>query len=332
MGLNRRKFITTSALGAAGALLVPYLTRAAILNKNKLPGEIPMFTLNNGVNIPALGFGTYKTQEKTTDSVRKAIENGYRLIDTGAYYNNEVQVGEGIRQSGIPRSDLFLTTKLWIADYGSAKTLKAFEKSLENFGTDYIDLYLLHYPTPSNFKETVESYKIMERLLAEGRIKAIGVSNFSNRHLENLMKETSVIPAVNQIEIHPWFIQKEMIVFNTQHGIGTQAWSPIGGIFINHPKNGNPERYLLQDPIIVTLAKKLNKTAAQVVLRWHYQNGVVVIPKSVQANRIKSNMEIFDFELSEADMSVLNSITPQERGGTDPEIFDMNLMNSRNKK
>ncbi|HRP32091.1 MAG TPA: aldo/keto reductase [Agriterribacter sp.] len=332
MGLNRRKFITTSAIGAAGALVVPYLAKAAMFNEKELSEEIPMLTLNNGVKMPTLGFGTYKTLDKTTDSVREAIANGYRLIDTGAYYKNEIEVGEGIRQSGISRSELFLTTKLWIADYGNEKTRKAFEKSLQNFGTDYIDLYLLHYPTPTNFKETIESYRIMERLLSEGRIRAIGVSNFSDVHLINLMKETSVTPAINQIEIHPWFIQKEMIAINKQLGIITQAWSPIGGIFINHPKNGNPERYLLQDPVIVDLAKKLNRTPAQVVLRWHYQNGVVVIPKSVHPNRIISNKQIFDFELSDAEMKLLDSITPQERGGTDPEIFDMNLLNSRSNK
>lgn len=335
--INRREFITRG-VAAASALAIPGLLaaqtargsrKAAESAANPAPGKSPVIKLNNGVEMPTLGFGTYRAFEATATSVDTALRAGYRLVDTAAFYGNEEQVGEGIRRSGVQRAELFVTTKLWMADYGQEQTIRAFDVSLKKLGLDYIDLYLLHYPAPRHFDDTVAAYHAAEKLLAEGKIRAIGVSNFSAEHLRRLAQQASTTPAVNQIEIHPYFIQRELRAANAALGIVTQAWSPIGGIFINHPKNGNGIIHLLRDPKIAALAERYGKTTAQIVLRWHIQNGVATIPKSVQADRIQSNLEVFDFELTPADMVSMDAIDRGLRGGTDPEIFDMDYMRAR---
>lgn len=291
----------------------------------------PLITLNNGVDMPALGLGVLgrDTPELVTGAVETAIITGYRLIDTAASYGNERQVGEGIARSGVPRSDLFVTTKLWMAAYGFDEALRAFNASLKKLGLDYVDLYLLHYPTPRYFDSTVAAYKAAERLLKEKRVRAIGVSNFGAAHLKRLIDRTEVVPAVNQIEIHPYFPQQEMREANARLGIVTQAWSPIGGIFINHPRDSKAIVYLLKDPALGRIAEKYGRTPAQVVLRWHIQNGVAVIPKSVHLDRIAGNIAVFDFELNPADVDAIAKLDRNLRGGRDPETFDMDAMRTR---
>lgn len=271
--------------------------------------------------MPAIGLGVMQgTQRESEEAVLFAIESGYRLIDTASAYLNEKSVGEGIRRSGIKRSDLFITTKLWVTDYCTESTKIAFEASLRRLGTDYVDLYLLHQPVPTEFDKTVAAYKTAETFLSDGRARAIGVSNFSASHLERLMNETSIVPAVNQIEVHPFFIQKELRAVNAKLGIKIQAWSPLAGIHVYVPNSKdalNPHKH----PTLVALGEKYKKTPAQIMLRWHIQIGNCAIPKSFNAARIKENFAIFDFELSAEDISSIDKLNTGVRGGPDPEII-----------
>jgi diketogulonate reductase-like aldo/keto reductase len=295
--------------------------------------RIPLIELNNGVSIPAIGLGVYLSPpDQTAGAVEAALASGYRLIDTAAAYGNEQQVGEGIRRGGIARADLFVTTKLWLSDYGYDRALRAFDVSMGRLGLEYLDLYLLHWPAPSTFEATADAYRAAERLLAEKRVRAIGVCNFNPRHLEDLRAKTEVLPAVNQVELHPLFSQRVVREANARHGIVTQSWSPIGGVFTNHPRDPKAVTHLLAHPGLVDLASTYRKTSAQVVLRWHIQHGLSVIPKSVHTNRIAENIDIFDFELSDADMALIDALDAGARGGPDPEAFDLAFLETRANK
>jgi diketogulonate reductase-like aldo/keto reductase len=281
----------------------------------------PLLTLNSGVEMPALGFGVYRSPpEQTSDAVECALSNGYRLIDTAAAYGNERQVGEGIRRSGIDRADVFVTTKLWISQYGYDEALRGFDASLRRLGLDYLDLYLLHWPLPSEFEQTVGAYKAAERLLSEGRVRAIGVCNHKPAHLDALMSRTDVVPAVNQIELHPYLTQVETREVDADLGIVTQAWSPIGGVNVYWDPNNS--RDLLKHDVIVGSARKHGKTPAQVVLRWHIQHGVAAIPKSVHPGRIAENIDVFDFQLAEEEVAAIDALDTGVRGGPDPDQVD----------
>ena len=274
------------------------------------------FTLNNGVAIPALGLGVFQTPpEETTTAVTAALQAGYRHIDTAAAYGNEREVGAAIRESGIDRSEVFIETKIWISDYGYEETLHAFEKSAGKLGVDQIDLLILHQALPSEFDKTIGAYKALEQLLADGKVRAIGVSNFMTSHLEQLLAATSVVPAVNQIEVHPYFQQREVEAFGTEHGILTQAWSPIGGI----TSYRDSEKRSFDDPVIVGIGEKHGKSAAQVMLRWHLQEGRQVIPKSTKAARIAENIDVFDVELTADELTALDALETGTRGGPEPE-------------
>lgn len=283
--------------------------------------------LNNGVKMPALGLGVFLSPpEQTAEAVRVAIENGYRLVDTAAIYHNERQVGEGIRRSGIARAEMFVTTKLWIRDYGHEPALRAFDASLRRLGLDYVDLYLLHWPAPRDFGATIASYKAAEKMLAEGRARAIGVSNFNPRHLDELIRRTDVIPALNQVELHPYFIQQDVRGANARYGIATQSWSPIGGVYQRHqPVNPHHLSGPLDHPVIVELASRHAKTPAQIILRWHIEHGLSPIPKSVTGRRIVENIDIVDFTLAPEDIAVIDSLDTGVRSGPDPEILEDRL-------
>jgi len=295
-----------------------------------MTGKSPLFKLNNGIEIPALGLGVYLSSgDQTPRAVESAIAGGYRLIDTAAAYGNEQQVGEGIKGSGIDRSELFITTKLWMADYNFEETLRAFDVSLRKLDLEYLDLYLLHWPSPSTWDQTLASYRAAEKLLSEGRVRAIGVSNFSEKHLEDLIAATSVVPAVNQIELHPLFTQARMRKANAARGILTQAWSPIGGTYINHPREPGKVTRVLDEPVLKDIARRLHRSAAQVALRWHFQNGVATIPKSVHSERIAANIEIFDFELTAEDMAAIDALDTGRRNGPEPDVFDLAFLKAR---
>lgn len=264
-------------------------------------------TLNNGLDMPQLGFGVWKVpEEEVTDAVSSAIKAGYRSIDTAKVYGNEAGVGKAIKESNVPREDLFITTKLWNADQGYENTLKAFDESMEKLGLDYLDLYLIHWPTPA-YDTYVESYKALEKLYHDGRVKAIGVCNFNIDHLERITNECDVKPVLNQVECHPYLQQKELKAFCKEHDIYLEAYSPL--------MNG---RDVLAEEAITTIAKRHNKTAAQVILRWHLQSESIVIPKSVTPSRIKENMDVFDFELSASDMDKIASLDSGVRINNDP--------------
>jgi diketogulonate reductase-like aldo/keto reductase len=275
-------------------------------------------TLNNGIEIPAVGLGVFQTPpEETVAAVEKALRCGYRHIDTAAAYGNEAQVGEGIRNSGVRREEVFTETKIWISDYGYDATLQGFEKSAAKLGVDYIDLLILHQPLPSQFALTLDSYRALEKLLAYGKVRAIGVSNFMPEHLEQLLAATTVVPAVNQIELHPYFQQKDMQALHASHGILTQAWSPIGGITTYMPD----AKSTLDDPTIQTIAKTHGKTPAQVMVRWHVQQGRSAIPKSTKAARIAENVDVFDFELSAEELAAVDALDTGVRGGPPVEAI-----------
>ncbi len=286
-------------------------------------GKSPSIKLNNGIEMPALGLGVFQASpEDTVKAVTTAIADGYRLIDTASAYQNEPQVGEGIRNSGIPREQLFVTTKLWLTDYGYDAALRGFEASMAKLGLDYLDLYLLHWST-TNFEATLQSWKAAEKLLTAGRVRAIGVCNHTTQHLDALIARTDVVPAVNQVELHPYFAQPALRKKDAALGIVTQAWSPIDGVKRYWPGasstgSGDP----LADPVIADIGVSYGKAAAQVILRWHFQNGVVAIPKSIKAARIAENIDIFDFALSEAEMARIDALDTGVRGGPDPTQID----------
>ena len=279
-----------------------------------------MITLNNGVEMPALGLGVFQSPPaETTAAVEEAIRVGYRHIDTAASYGNEKEVGEGIRRSGIARDQVFIETKIWISDYGYDETLHGFEKSAAKLGVEQIDLLLLHQPLPSDFDRTIKAYHALETLLADGRVRAIGISNFMPDHMDRFLAETTVVPAVNQIEVHPYFQQPELQRLNARHGILTQAWSPIGGITFYR----GGDRSTLEDPAILEIAALHGKSAAQVMLRWHLQEGRSVIPKSVKATRIAENFDVFDFELSADQVAAIHALDTGKRGGPEPESITL---------
>ncbi|MGP4107584.1 aldo/keto reductase [Virgibacillus sp. L01] len=268
-------------------------------------------TLNNGNRMPQLGFGVWQVpDEEATPAVSKALEVGYRSIDTAKVYENESGVGKALATSSVSREDLFITTKVWNSDQGYDNTLKAFDKSLEKLGIEYVDLYLIHWPTPE-FDDYVETYKAMEKLYNDGRVKAIGVCNFNIEHLQRLLDECDVVPAVNQVECHPYLQQIELKDFCEKHNIYLEAWSPL--------MNGGE---VLNNDAVKQIASKYGKTSAQVIIRWHLQSEAIVIPKSVTPSRIEENFNVFDFELSADDMNEIAKLDCNERKG--PEPSEMN--------
>ena len=266
-------------------------------------------TLNNNVKMPMLGLGVYKVEDGavTVDTVKSALDADYRLIDTAAIYQNEESVGQALREAGIPREDVFVTTKLWNEFHGFEEALQAFQDSLDRLGLEYVDLFLIHWPMP-RFGKFVETYKALEQLYEEGRVRAIGVSNFEIEHLEQIIQSCSIVPAVNQVEIHPYLSQKELIAFCKRYDIQIQAWSPL-----------MKGREALEDETIVKIANAHGKSPAQVILRWHLQNGVAVIPKSVTPSRIKENIQVFDFTLTKEEMAAIDALNRDERTGSDPK-------------
>jgi diketogulonate reductase-like aldo/keto reductase len=269
------------------------------------------FVLNNGIGIPCIGFGTWQTPDGQTavDSVKYAIESGYRHIDTAAIYGNEKGVGQGIRESGIDRRELFITTKLWNTNRGYETALKAFDTSLKNLGLDYIDLYLIHWPDnhSNGAKVNADTWRAFEKLYKEGAIKAIGVSNFLEHHLRPLLDRAEIVPAIDQIEFHPGQMQPETVSFCKSNGIFVQAWSPLGtGRMLNNPE-------------LTKIAQKYGKSVAQLCIRWVLQNDVLPLPKSVTPSRIKENADVFDFEISDADMQIVNSMPYFGGSGLNPD-------------
>ncbi len=280
-------------------------------------------TLNNGVEMPAIGLGVFQTPpDETRDAVTAALATGYRHIDTAAAYGNEREVGDAIRASGIARGDVFIETKIWISDYGYDQTLHGFDKSADKLGVNHIDLLILHQALPSAFDKTLQAYRALETLLADGKVCAIGVSNFMVEHLEQLLAVATVVPAVNQIELHPYFQQREVQAANAAHGILTQAWSPIGGITFYRDSQHTST---LEDPTVRQLADTHSKSPAQVMLRWHLQQGRSVIPKSTKPTRIAENFDVFDFDLSADELAALDALDTGKRGG--PEPSDITLEN-----
>jgi len=278
-------------------------------------------TLNNGVVMPAIGLGVFQTPpDETTDAVTAALELGYRHIDTAAAYGNEREVGEGIRRSGIARDEVFIETKVWISDYGYDETLHAFDKSAGKLGVEQIDLFILHQALPSDFDKTVNAYRALQTLLDDGRVRAIGVSNFMRKHLDDLGELTSVVPAVNQIEVHPYFSQPDVRAANAERGIITQAWSPIGGIT---SYRGDATKSTFTDPVILGIGEQYGKTAAQVMLRWQLQLGHSVIPKSVRRERIAENFDVFDFSLTQVEIDAIDALDTGKRGGPEPEAVTL---------
>ncbi|MEV6397989.1 aldo/keto reductase [Streptomyces sp. NPDC051907] len=272
--------------------------------------KVPSIILNNGAAMPQLGYGVWQVpDDEATRAIGTALEAGYRSIDTAAVYENERGTGRAVAASGIPREELFVTTKLWSSNHGYDSTLRAFDASLDKLGLDYVDLYLIHWPVPAK-NLYVETYNAFEKIHADGRAKAIGVSNFLPEHLERLIGETAIVPAVNQIELHPQLQQSASRAFHAEHGIATEAWSPLG-----------QGRGLLEVPTVVAVAQKHGKTPAQVVLRWHLQLGNVAIPKSVTPSRIQENIDVFDFELDGDDLAAFAALDEGKRLGPDPTTF-----------
>lgn len=268
------------------------------------------FKLHNNVEMPYLGLGTYQADndDEVVDAVKYALDTGYRHIDTAAVYENEKGVGQGIAESDIKREDIFVTSKVWNSDQGYDSTLKTFDASLNRLGLDYLDLYLIHWPVEGKYKDT---WRALEKLYREERIRAIGVSNFLRHHLEDLLKDAETVPMVDQMEFHPYLVQQELIDFCKSKNIQYESWSPF------------MQGKLFDLDIAADLEKKHNKSAAQIVLRWNLQKGIVCIPKSVHKKRIQSNTEIFDFELSDEDMAYLDGLDRGHRTGADPDNFDL---------
>lgn len=269
-------------------------------------------TLNNGIKMPQLGFGVWQVEDdQATAAVAKALETGYTSIDTAMIYQNEKGVGKALEETSVPRENLFITTKVWNSDQGYDNTLRAFEESLERLGLDYVDLYLIHWPTPE-FDNYIDTYKALEQLYKDGRVKAIGVCNFEVEHLERLLAECEIPPVLNQVECHPYLAQNELKEFCAKHDIFVEAWSPLD-------QGGD----VLKDETIQKIADAKGKSPAQVVLRWHLQNGTIVIPKSVTPSRIEENFNVFDFELTEAEMNGINELNKDRRKGSHPN--EMNV-------
>ena len=264
--------------------------------------------LNNGLKMPWLGFGVFKVSDgqEVEQAVGYALEVGYRSIDTAAFYKNERGVGNAIRESGIPREDIFLTTKVWNEDQRQKRTLEAFEESLKCLGTDYVDLYLVHWPVKGCYQET---WQVMEEIYQSGRAKAIGISNFLEHHIEDILRDSQIVPAVNQIEFHPFLVQPALLKFCQEHKIQVEAWAPL------------MQGQIITEQAVQNLAEKYHKTPAQIVLRWDLQHEVVTIPKSTHPNRIVENAQIFDFELSHADMNLLDALGEGKRIGSHPDTF-----------
>ncbi|MGA8209738.1 MAG: aldo/keto reductase [Nocardioidaceae bacterium] len=271
---------------------------------------VPSITLNNGVEIPQLGFGVFQIDPAETKSATlTALEVGYRHIDTAEMYGNEKEVGQAVRESGIDRGELFVTSKLNNGYHAYSDALAAFDQSLADLDIDYLDLFLVHWPLPG-VGDFVETWQAMEKMYESGRVKAIGVSNFQPSHLRRIHGETSVTPAVNQIEVHPYLAQDDVRAFNAEHGIATEAWSPIA------------QGKVLEDPVLVRIAEAHGKSPAQVTLRWHVQRGDIVFPKSVTRSRVEENFDLFDFELTGADMTDITALDRGERTGPDPDTFN----------
>lgn len=282
---------------------------------------IPTITLNNGVELPAVGFGVFQTPpDETAAAVEAALRVGYRHIDTAAAYANERGVGDAIRGSGVDRGDVFVETKVWISDYGYDETLRAFDKSAGKLGVEWIDLLILHQALPGEFDRTLDAYRALETLRDDGKVRAIGVSNFMVDHLDRLFAETSAVPAVNQIEVHPYFQQRGVQAANATHGIVTQAWSPIGGIT---SYRGDSTRSTFNDPTLRDIAAAHDKSPAQVMLRWHVQQGRSAIPKSTNPTRIAENFDVFDFELTEPERAAIDALDTGIRGGPEPESITL---------
>ncbi|MFJ6652731.1 aldo/keto reductase [Microbacterium sp. NPDC091313] len=277
-------------------------------------------TLNNGVTLPTIGLGVFQSApEETAAAVAEALRVGYRHIDTAAIYRNEREVGDGIRRSGVDRDDIVIETKVWVSDYGFDQTRHAFEKSARKLGYDTLDLLILHQPAPARFEATIQAYRALESLLAEGRVRAIGVSNFMPHHLERLLAETDIVPAVNQIELHPYFSQPDVQRADAANGILTQAWSPIGGITFYPGPWGDERRSVMADETIAAIAQSHDRSPAQVMLRWGIQHGRSVIPKSTNAARIAENIDVFDFALAEDEMRRIDALDSGVRSGPDPD-------------
>jgi 2,5-diketo-D-gluconate reductase A len=272
--------------------------------------SIPNIALNNGVAIPQLGFGVFQIKpDETAEAVTEALRIGYRHIDTAQMYQNEKQVGQAIARSGLDPSEIFVTSKLNNNRQSFDDALRAFDQSLVDLGLDRLDLFLIHWPL-ATIRDYTEAWRALERVYSEGRTRAIGVSNFQPHHIRKLRAETEVPPAVNQIEVHPYLVQDELCAFNAEHEIATEAWSPIA------------QGLVLDDPAILELADRHDRTPAQVVLRWHIQLGNIVFPKSSNPKRMQENFEIFDFELSDTDLGMISGLDRNERTGPDPDVFD----------
>ncbi|WP_375406628.1 aldo/keto reductase [uncultured Amnibacterium sp.] len=272
--------------------------------------SVPTITLNNGVEIPQLGFGVFQIPpEETRAATLTALEVGYRHIDTAEMYGNEEGVGQAVRESGIDRGEIFVTSKLNNGFHAREDALAAFEQTLGALDIDYVDLFLIHWPLPA-VGDFVETWKALEEAYAGGKVRAIGVSNFQQHHLNRLLAESTVIPAVNQIEVHPYLTQDALRAFDSEHGIATEAWSPIA------------QGKVLGDPVIERISRRVEQTPAQVVLRWHVQRGDIVFPKSVTKERVEENFALFDFELNDADMSDISALDKGERTGPDPDHFN----------
>jgi diketogulonate reductase-like aldo/keto reductase len=273
---------------------------------------VPMIELNNGAAIPVVGFGVYKIDDgQVAAAMNTAFAAGYRSIDTASLYGNERGVGRAVRESGIPREELFVTTKLWNTEHGYDSALRAFDASLDRLGLSYVDLYLIHWPLPSVDKY-VETWRAFERIFFDGKAKAIGVSNFKETHIRRLLAETDVPPAVNQVELHPRLQQPELRNFHREHGIALEAWSPLA-------RGGD----VLEEPMIIAMSAKYAKSPAQVILRWHLQQGHIIIPKSVTPQRIRENVDLFDFELDADDMAAIATLDSGFRTGADPDLLGL---------
>jgi diketogulonate reductase-like aldo/keto reductase len=285
-----------------------------------MTSKAPLITLNNGVAMPAIGLGVFQTPpDATIIAVEEALRVGYRHIDTAAAYMNEREVGEGLRRSDVGREDVFIETKVWISDYGYDATLHAFDKSAAKLGVEQLNLLLLHQPLTANFDRTLEAYRALEKLLADGKVRAIGVSNFMPEHLARLLVSANVVPSVNQIEVHPYFQQTALQRVHAKHGIHTQAWSPIGGITSYRPA----AKSSFDDPTLRKIAKAHGKSAAQVMLRWHLQQARSAIPKSTKPHRIAENFDVFDFQLTDDEVAQITALDTGVRGGPDPDSISL---------